>query len=210
MLKKVLEESKRAARLRRPSGKDDDTRIRILDAAEELLQCRGFNAFSYQHIAKRLGIRNAAIHYHYPGKADLGVALVRRYRERFQEWVADAEARIEDPWELLQAYFGVCLDYLNTGNRVCPGGVLGTEFQSLPQQMCEETRLLMAEIYEWLIDVLRRGYDDGRLSFQGSPEGKAIIIGTALQGALQVARVTNNDRFTEVIRQIEAELRPAA
>ena len=49
-----------------------NTRGAILDAAEELLQRRGYNAFSYHHIAVQLGIRNAAIHYHFPAKEDLG------------------------------------------------------------------------------------------------------------------------------------------
>jgi TetR/AcrR family transcriptional repressor of nem operon len=32
-------------------------------------------------------VRNAAIHYHYPKKTDLGVALIQRYRRRFQRFV---------------------------------------------------------------------------------------------------------------------------
>ena len=38
-----------------------DTRARILDLAENLLLERGFNAFSYQHIAHKLGVKPAAI-----------------------------------------------------------------------------------------------------------------------------------------------------
>ena len=57
-----------------------DTRSRILDVAEDLLQDRGFNGFSYKDVAGALGIRNAAVHYHFPAKADLGVELVERAR----------------------------------------------------------------------------------------------------------------------------------
>ena len=66
---------RRAGRPRR------DTREEILNTAESLWQHRGYNAFSYHHIAVQLGIRNAAIHYHFPGKEDLGVELIRRYRD---------------------------------------------------------------------------------------------------------------------------------
>jgi TetR/AcrR family transcriptional repressor of nem operon len=62
----------------------NDSRKRILDLAEELLLTRGFNAFSYQHISTAMGVRNAAIHYHFPKKSDLGVELIQRYRRRFQ------------------------------------------------------------------------------------------------------------------------------
>jgi len=61
-----------------------DTRKLILDTAEELLLTRSFSAFSYSNIASALGVKNAAIHYHFPSKTDLGVALVARFRRRFQ------------------------------------------------------------------------------------------------------------------------------
>ncbi|XLM19461.1 TetR/AcrR family transcriptional regulator, partial [Chromobacterium piscinae] len=69
------------------SDSKTDTRKRILDLAEELLLTRGFNGFSYQHISSELGVRNAAIHYHFPKKNDLGVALIQRYRRRFQRFI---------------------------------------------------------------------------------------------------------------------------
>ena len=53
----------------------------ILDAAQVLVQEVGFNGFSYAHIAEKVGIRTASIHYHFPNKEDLGEALITRYTE---------------------------------------------------------------------------------------------------------------------------------
>jgi len=53
-----------------------DTAEQILDLAETLIQTRGYSAFSYQDIADSLGIRKASIHYHFPSKTDLGIAVV--------------------------------------------------------------------------------------------------------------------------------------
>src|SRR6267142_5023076 len=80
-----------------------DTSEEILNAAEELLQRRGYNGFSYHHIAIQLGVRNAAVHYHFRSKEDLGVALVKRYQKRFGEWRAAQQPL--DPWAQLRAYF---------------------------------------------------------------------------------------------------------
>jgi hypothetical protein len=52
------------------------TTTRILDVAERLVQTRGHNGFSYADVASELGITRAALHYHYPGKAELGEALI--------------------------------------------------------------------------------------------------------------------------------------
>ena len=52
---------------------DAGTATRILDVAEGLVQARGFNGFSYADVASQeVGITKAALHYHFPGKADLG------------------------------------------------------------------------------------------------------------------------------------------
>ena len=47
------------------------------------MQVRGFNGFSYADIASELGITKASLHYHFPGKAELGEALIERYADRF-------------------------------------------------------------------------------------------------------------------------------
>ena len=55
----------------------------ILDVAERLAQTRGYNGFSYADIAAQLGVTRASLHYHFPSKAELGRALVERYRGLF-------------------------------------------------------------------------------------------------------------------------------
>ena len=40
---------------------------------------RGFHAFSYQDISSALGVRNAAVHYHFRTKVLLVAAVVERY-----------------------------------------------------------------------------------------------------------------------------------
>ena len=55
-----------------------DTAARILDVAERLVQTRGFNGFSYADVASELDVTKASLHYHFPGKAELGQALIAR------------------------------------------------------------------------------------------------------------------------------------
>ena len=66
-----------------PAGAE--TSQRILDAAQELVQTRGYNAFSYADIAASLRVTKASLHYHYPSKAELGHSLIQRYEERFRK-----------------------------------------------------------------------------------------------------------------------------
>jgi len=202
MLKSVVDS---LSTRRRGVARGRDTGEEILNAAEDLLQRRGYNAFSYHHIAVQLGVRNAAIHYHFPAKEDLGVALVQRYQERFRDWVRRTDA-IDDAWRRLQAYFQTYLDFLQADCKCCPGGVLGTEFNAIPEAMREQARTLMREIYEWLVKTLEAGRSEGSLSFAGKPEDKAVEIGAALQGGLQIARMAGLERFHQVLAQLSLEL----
>jgi TetR/AcrR family transcriptional repressor of nem operon len=190
---------------RRPPGQPD-TREAILVCAEQLLQRRGFNGFSYQHIATQLGLRTAAIHYHFPAKDDLGLALVRRYRDSFQAWIRGQEFA-GDPWTRLRAYFGTYLEHLESDEgRLCPGGVLGAEFGTLSDTMRLEARLLMREIYAWLVLTLEEGRRAGVLRYDGDAYDKAVEVGAALQGGLQIARLAGAARFRQLLGQLELEL----
>jgi TetR/AcrR family transcriptional regulator, transcriptional repressor for nem operon len=190
---------------RRGAVRGRDTSEEILNAAEDLLQRRGYNAFSYHHIAVQLGVRNAAIHYHFPAKEDLGVALVKRYQDRFRQWARTTDVT-ENAWQRLQAYFQTYLDFLQADCKCCPGGVLGTEFHAIPETMREQARLLARDIHDWLIRTLEAGREQAVLRFAGRAEDKAVEIGAALQGGLQIARLAGPERFHQVLAQVSLEL----
>jgi len=184
-----------------------DTKQAILDRAADLLQERGFNAFSYKDISTHLGIKNAAVHYHFPTKSDLGAALMRRYRERFDGWVAELEVRHPgDPVKKLEGYMAVPLSYLRNGGKVCPIGVVEAEFDAIPEAMREETKAFDLRSRAWLADVLEEGRENGTFRFEGPAADKALLITAAMQGALQVARAGGVRLFFVALRQIKRDL----
>ncbi len=69
------------------------TAARILDAAERLVQDRGFNGFSYADVAAELQITKPALHYDFASKADLGEALIARYAAATRPGPRTARAR---------------------------------------------------------------------------------------------------------------------
>ncbi len=52
------------------------TRSRILDAARRLFADRGYAGTSMRDLAEELGMTKAALYYHFPGKAQILLALV--------------------------------------------------------------------------------------------------------------------------------------
>lgn len=187
-------------------AKHNNTKELILDAAEALLQDRGFSAFSYHHVAQQLGIKNAAIHYHFPSKADLGTALIRRYRERFRDYTRTLERENADPISKLECYFAIPASYLQNGRKICPLGILEAEFNAIPEPMQLESRLLDKEMRDWLAGVIEEGRGLGVFSFEGSAVGKVLVVVAALQGVLQIARAAGPQVFAATIEQIKREL----
>src|SRR2546425_2574803 len=118
---------------KRPS-RQTDTRMRILDAAERLVQVRGFNGFSYADIAVELNVTKATLHYHFPGKAELGEALIRRYASRFAEALGEIDGRSSDAPAKLDAYAAIYADVLRDG-RMCLCGMLAADYETLPKPM---------------------------------------------------------------------------
>ena len=185
-----------------------DTRTRILNLAQQLLLERGFNAFSYQHIAKELGVKPAAIHYHYPTKEELGTAIIQRQRKRLHKWRGLPRVTGLLPSQQLEALFEVYLEHLRGPQHVCLFGSLAAEFRTIPEAMQQELRLLTGELTDFLAGVLEAGRAAGTIVFKGPPTAKAAQVLTTLAGALQMARVHDERQFYLIFEQLRLELLP--
>src|SRR6184192_136880 len=119
---------------RRPKRRTADTASWILDVAERLVQTRGFNGFSYADVAAELGISKASLHYHFPGKAELGEALIRRYAARFADALETIDRGGADAPTKLEAYASIYAGVLRD-QRMCLCGMLAAEYDTLPKPM---------------------------------------------------------------------------
>jgi len=165
-----------------------DTKVEILDLAEDLLLNRGFNGFSYAHISSALKIKNAAIHYYFPAKADLGLAIIQRAGERFASWTQDERMSGKSAKEKLEAFFRSYLRFLEAGQQVCLGGALETDFKTLPPEMQVQTQKFASDILVWMEGVLEEGRGKRIFFYPGEARDQAILILSSLQGALQMTR----------------------
>ena len=183
------------------------TRDQILDIAEDLLQERGFNAFSYKDISTVMGIKNAAIHYHFPAKADLGNALIERFIQRFEAWRDGHAAKGSDPVTLINGYFAITANFVRNGGKICPMGVLEAEFNAISEEMQGSLKHFDRIIRTFLAETHERGRALGLLEFEGEAEHKSLVISATLQGALQIARVAGAKAFFSTIRQLQRDLK---
>ncbi|MGA0446883.1 MAG: TetR/AcrR family transcriptional regulator [Pseudohongiellaceae bacterium] len=177
------------------------TADRILDAGQELIQTGGFSAMSFQDIASEVGIRKPSIIHHFPTKAELGVAIIRRYRDTF---AAQLQQISEDPakssWDALEFYFSPYLFLASTPDKVCLCGALAGEIPVLPEVMRVEVKQFIEAHQRWLEEILREGVERGELMLIDSPKSLSRVIFNSLQGSLLVRRSTEDvSQLKEII-----------
>ena len=159
----------------------------ILDVAEKLAQTRGYNGFSYADIAAELGVTKASLHYHFPSKAELGRALIERYRAVFGAALEAIDQQVEDPREKLQRYVGLYNSVLSN-ERMCLCGMLAAEYATLPTPMQEGLKSFFDANERWLTAVLAQGLRAGMFFFREPANERARVLLGALEGAMLVAR----------------------
>jgi len=179
------------------------TADRLLDAAQDIIQRQGYNAMSFDDVAKMVGIKKPSIVHHFPTKAALGKAVIQRYREMFGQALAGILAQPDqDLRQALEFYFGPFLELDEKGNSICLCGSLAGEFGALPDAIRTEVGLFFVDHQTWLTLILKRGAEEGIFQLSGQPNQHACLILSALQGALIVSRATAAPHYVQQIADL--------
>ena len=176
----------------KPSGASD-TGEAILDAAERLVQTRGYNGFSYADIATELGVTKASLHYHYASKAELGRVLIERYHAAFMTALATIDLEVVAPCEKLERYVAL-YDGVMRNDRMCLCGMLAAEHRTLPATMQARLQQFFDANEVWLTTALEQGLRSGAFAFAERPRERARVVLGALEGAMLVARSYEDPR----------------
>ena len=120
------------------------TQIKILDAAEQRIRTAGYHGFSFREIAADVGIKSSSVHHYFPTKELLGVAVARRYTDRF---FAALPAEPLEPQTALRKAF---LRAIESDGRVCLCGALASGAGSLPPSVAAEARRFFEESLRYL------------------------------------------------------------
>ena len=181
------------------------TREAIIELADGYMRERGFNAFSFMDISHEVGIKTASIHYHFPTKTDLGVAIIREHIQRVEDFKKEVAglSSIKKISRFLSIY-----SKARSENKVCLAGSLTTDLNTVDDAMKAELKLFAGNVLDWLIDTLKEGKKRKELDFNCAPRTKALSIITNIMAAVQLARLTGDEDFESVRNNILNELKP--
>lgn len=183
------------------------TRERIIELGENLILTKGYNAFSYQDISTELGIKNAAVHYYFPTKANLGTSIVKTNILRFEEMIDNMHSRGFDEWKQLDAFIKIYIKS-HREQKLCIFGSLGPDFDTLNETTQNELVKMTELIVNWLTEILTSGKEKGFFAFNEDPGNKASMIFSSLVASLQLSRILKNLDYKSYCQAIQEGLKP--
>ena len=176
-------------------------REEILDVAEAMIRRVGFNGFSTRDVAEAVGIKAASVHYHFPVKADIGVAVTERYTRRFLQDLGEPDAFNGDAKKIVSRYVSSFRRALVRDGKLCLCAVLGAEFGSLPSEVGSHTRVFFERNIEWL----KAAFVACRLT-DAKAKSCAIHILSALEGAMIVSKTMADESVFETVAKTLSRL----
>ena len=106
-----------------------DTREKILNSAQRLIQTRSFHGFSFQDIADEVGIRKASLYHYFDSKDAVALAVLDRAADWVNAQLEKTEGR--EPIDRLEAYLDMFRVIHGKAERMCPGGSFGSVFDAV-------------------------------------------------------------------------------
>ena len=164
-----------------------DTRSKILDVADDLVQRVGLNAMSYKHISDTVGIRKASIHHYFPKKENLVDELLERceisYGDKYRQ-IVDGNGLAP---EKLRKLADVFKDGLSK-KKICLVGSISTNSNTLPDNSYHILQNTIKNTVSIFSTVFNQGRREKSLTFTGTAEEAAFAYFSLLLGVQLLAR----------------------
>jgi len=166
----------------------NDTRTKILDVAEDLIQKVGCNAMSYKHISDSVGIRKASIHHHFPKKENLINDLLKRCHTSYGDNYRKIVEKSNDAPTKLRQLAGVFENGLQK-NHLCIVGTMSSDLNTLQQNSCDILEATIQNTVSIFKIAFSQGRTEGTLLIDGTDEDMAYAFFSFLVGLQISARV---------------------
>lgn len=176
------------------------TAHRILDAAEYYTQTRGFNAFSYKDIQNEVGIKTASIHYYFPSKQDLALAMADRYIQHFASALADIRQQEQDGLKQLFMLGGIFSQVLKA-KKFCMCGMLASDLLALSDEVTDKLQEFFQLNENWIMESINHAKAEGKIPDNVDSAMAAAHFLATLEGGMLIARAKadKRDEYMETV-----------
>lgn len=161
-------------------------RGRVLDAAAELFQARGYHATAMHEIARAAGVTGGAMHHHFATKKALGLAVIdeRVADQVYDTWIKPVKAA----GTAAEGVVEVCAEI--AAGLDAQGSVRGCPLNNLALELAlgdPDFQVATAKVFSaWRATLARRFEVEGRSP--GAAAALATFVVAAYSGAMALAK----------------------
>ncbi len=172
--------------------KDQPTRDRIVQAADDLFYRRGFEHTSFADIAAAVQISRGNFYYHFRSKDEILSAVIQARLSEREEMLARWDTELKAPADRIRRFIDIL-----TRNRAlilqhgCPVGTLCSELAKLSHAARPEADELFALFRTWL----RRQFT--LLGLREKPDALAMHVLARTQGVATLANALRDETFLQ-------------
>jgi TetR/AcrR family transcriptional regulator, transcriptional repressor for nem operon len=185
-------------------GRTSDAREKILDAAQALIELRGYSALGVAEICKAAGVPKGSFYYFFESKEALALAVIDEHwavQGRDWERILRSEAQ---PLQRLRQLFEETEAGQRAGQQSC-GTVSGCLFGNLTLELSNRTEVIrgrLQEIFDKQVDmvdqVITEAQQQGDVSVVDTHEAARSVV-AQLEGQVLFAKLYNNPQRLETL-----------
>ena len=192
------------------STKGEQTRERILDGAQEIFHRQGFGATSISAVLEAAGISKGNLYFHFPDKDAVALAVLRRERDRFREFLRES-LQDDDPVQALETFLTRAREK-NRAKQFVGGCLFGNTALETADTRPEYAGLVREVFSDWterLREKLSAGQESGQIRTDVADKALAELIVATLEGAIMQARLQKSEAPLEsALETLSRTIRP--
>ncbi|MCF6310083.1 MAG: TetR/AcrR family transcriptional regulator [Sulfurimonas sp.] len=180
----------------------NDRKTQIIKHSVELVKKYGYDSFSYADISKDFGITKATIHHHFPKKDDLGLEICYYIHENMLTAFDKILSENTPAKKKIQEYIALYANMIDEGDKICPIASLQAESNIISEKMKKEVCTIDDLENMFIEKLLHLGIQSKEFTITGNIKYEAILITSALKGALMYARIHGEENYEMISKQL--------
>ena len=169
--------------------KIESTKTRALKEAQGLFQRVGYDGFSFQDIADKIGIKKGSLYEHFKSKEELMRYLIDFYFEGLNQWTETIS--VFEPKDQVNAYFEGLIKYSDE-EMLCPVCSMGKDAGKCSKAVRTKIANFCETQNAWLARILKVGQKRGQFRKDVSCNELADLVSSVSLGAQLTARALND------------------
>ena len=180
----------------RKEREKESRRANIVNAAEKIIQVKGFEGMTMDDVAVIAELGKGTIYLYFKNKTDLYHAVVcrglRLLKNSFEKTIKKKVRGIDNLLAIGKAYYDFCFDYPLYFNAMMHQEVLEVEWEKHVEyegvKCCEE---VSNQIFALMAELIRGGINDGSIRADLHPQKLTILLWAQVTGVLKMTAAKN-------------------